>query len=227
MLFQVVRQREFVFRTWGGKRVGAGRKPNGQRAGVPHLVRPRHRQVYPVHVTLRARAGLPPLRERVILREMQRAIGRANRVSPLSSVFRVVEFSVQNDHVHLVVEAHDKDALSRGMQGLAIRLARAVNRALSASGTVWGDRYHARDLRTPREVRNAIVYVLMNAKKHGSRIASGIDAFSSAPWFGGFAVRASIPDTPAPVVAARTWLGGTGWRRRGLVRFDERPRPLV
>ena len=224
-IFKMASQREFVFRTWGGKRAGAGRKSKRPRPGVPHLTRPGHRAYHPVHITLRARAGLPPFRERAILGEVQRAIARANRVSPLSGAFRVIEFSVQNDHVHFVAEAHDRVALSRGMQGLAIRLARAVNRALSSRGQVWDDRYHARDLKTPREVRNAIVYVLMNAKKHGFRVATGVDAFSSAPWFAGFSPRATLtpPPTAAPVAAPRTWLAAIGWRKRGLIRLDERP----
>ncbi len=215
----MARQREFVFRTWGGKRLGAGRKPAHGRAGVPHVVRANHRAAHPVHITLRARAGLPPFRERAVFAEMRRSIASASQ-----SRFRVVEFSVQDNHVHLVVEAHDKRTLTRGVQGLAIRLARAVNRMLSARGPVWGDRYHARELRTPREVRNAIVYVLMNARKHGARLGSGIDAFSSAPWFEGFAKKIVVPPDPAPVLNARTWLGSVGWRRRGLVRLDERPR---
>jgi putative transposase len=177
-----------------------------------------------VHVTLRARAGLPPFRDRGLFPELRAAIHGASRSPTVGEAFRVVEFSVQNDHAHFIIEAQDKDALSRGLRGLAIRLARAVNRALRVHGAVWADRYHARELKTPRAVRNAIVYVLMNAKKHGARVASGIDAFSSAPWFSGFAARHVAPeDEPCPVFAARTWLGGTGWRRRGLVRFDERP----
>ncbi len=95
---------------------------------------------------------------------------------------------------------------------------------LKVRGQVWGDRYHARELKTPRAVRNALVYVLMNAKKHRMRVASGVDAFSSAPWFSGFTVRIDEPTEPRPVVRSRTWLGGTGWRRRGLVRLEERPR---
>ncbi len=152
------------------------------------------------------------------------AIRRASRSPAVGEAFRVVEFSIQNDHAHFVVEAHDKDTLSRGLRGLAIRLARTVNRVLRVRGAVWGDRYHARELKTPRAVRNALVYVLMNAKKHGARVPSGIDAFSSAPWFDGFDVPLAERSEPCPVVAPRTWLGGTGWRRRGLVRADERPR---
>src|SRR5262249_22714935 len=74
-------------------------------------------------------------------------------------------FSVQSDHIHLLVEADEPAALVRGMQGLAIRVAKSVNRALKRCGAVWADRFHARTLRTPREVRNALVYVLNNVKK--------------------------------------------------------------
>jgi len=159
------------------------------------------------------------LRHEGLFVEVRRAIAKASRPA-----FRVVEFSMQNDHAHFIVEARDKDTLSRGLRGLAIRLARAVNRAIGIAGQVWGDRYHARDLKTPRAVRNALVYVLMNAKKHHAVIDAGVDAFSSAPWFDGFARHVDEPDEPCPVRAPRTWLGSAGWRRRGLVRFDERPR---
>ena len=214
--------------TWGGKRKGAGRKrvPN-RRSSVPHRTRPVHRAAHPVHVTLRARTGLPPLRDRAIFTQMKAAIREASRSPAVGSSFRVVQFSVQNDHLHLIVEASDADHLGRGVQGLAIRLARVINRVLVGSGKVWGERYHARPLRTPREVRNAIVYVLMNAKKHLRRASrDGVDPMSSAPWFDGFrgaGGRALAAVIDAPVVASRTWLGATGWRRHGLVRVDDAP----
>ena len=211
--------------TWGGKRKGAGRKRTpGRRTGVAHRARPAHRAAHPVHVTLRARSGLPPLRDRAVFAQMKEAIRGASRSPAVGQSFRVVQFSVQNDHVHLIVEASDSDCLGRGVQGLAIRLARAINRTLVQLGKVWGDRYHARALRTPREVRTAIVYVLMNAKKHLRRAAAdGIDPMSSAPWFDGFRHPLALdPDDP-PAVESRTWLGATGWRRCGLVRVDEAP----
>ena len=136
--------------------------------------------------------------------------------------FRVIHFSVQTDHVHVLVEATDTYALSRGLQGLAIRLARAVNRALGRNGKVWADRYHARGLATPREVRNALVYVLQNFREHHPG-GTGLDPCSSAAWFDGFR------EAPAPVplgraiVPARTWLAAVGWRRRGLIDVDEVP----
>jgi putative transposase len=217
-------QRELPFRTWGGRRAGAGRKPKGTRAGVPHLARPDHKARHPVHVTLRAVRRLPSLRRQGIFLELRRAFG-----CYCAGRFRVVHFSVQTDHVHLLVEAADKDALSRGARGLSIRLARAVNRLLGRSGRLWGDRYHARSLVTPREVRHALVYVLMNWRKH-VRGARGLDPCASAFWFDGWqtSVRVRAPpmwnaeDVP-PVAPPRTWLGAAGWRRYGLVGVGERP----
>ncbi len=201
----------------GGPREGAGR-PAGHRRTVPHRTRPEHRARFPLHVTMRARAGLPPLREEVLADATRRAIAASSR-----EAFRVVHFSIQSNHLHFIVEAHDKEALARGMQGLNIRLARAINGTLRARGRVWRERYHGRELRTPRAVRNALVYVLMNAKKHG-HVRVGVDALSSAAWFDGFVERLPRPTAPSPVRAPRTWLAGVGWRRRGLIRLDERPR---
>jgi putative transposase len=204
--------------TWGGARAGAGR-PAGSRRTVAHRQRPPHKARFPLHVTVRARGGLPPLREEQLAETIRRCIAAAS-----DEGFRVVHFSVQKNHLHLIVEATGAGELSRGMQGLNVRVARAVNRLLGARGRVWRERYHARELETPRAVRNAIVYVLMNARKHGARIPSGVDACSSAPWFDGFRRRASSPEDASPVRAPRTWLASKGWRRRGLVGLHERPR---
>jgi hypothetical protein len=138
--------------------------------------------------------------------------------------FRVLQFSVQVDHVHLLVEAEGTSALRGGVQGLAIRIARAVNRALGRCGRVWGDRFHARMLRTPREVRNVLVYVLNNFRKHvpGAR---GLDPCSSARWFAGWRNRATTMAEAVPVASARTWLARVGWRRHGLIDVEEAPRP--
>lgn len=167
---------------------------------------------------MRARGGLPPFREGAIAAVVRRAIAAAS-----GAAFRVVHFSIQSNHLHLIVEATDTAALSRGMQGLNVRVARRVNALLGAHGRFWRERYHERELRTPRSVRNALVYVLMNAKKHGHRFPSGVDALSSAPWFDGFATGRMQRDE-SPVCAPRTWLAGVGWRRRGLIRPEERPR---
>jgi hypothetical protein len=134
----------------------------------------------------------------------------------------LLHFSVQADHVHLLVESDDARGLGRGIQGLAIRVAKAINRALARHGRVWFDRYHARLLSTPREVRNALVYVLQNWRKHvpGAR---GLAPRSSAGWFGGWATMVPSPLGTSPVARAKTWLARFGWVRYGRLRLTEAP----
>jgi hypothetical protein len=135
----------------------------------------------------------------------------------------VLHYSVQRDHVHLLVEADDPTHFERGVRGLAIRIAKAVNRAIARRGRVWGDRYHTRLLRTPREVRNALVYVLNNFRKH-LRDARGLDPQSSARWFDGWRGGVAQVVESSPVARARTWLVRIGWRRCGLIDVAEGPR---
>jgi len=168
-----------------------------------------------VHVTLRAR--FHGLRVSRTFEAVRLALSLASGAG-----FRVIEFSVQADHVHLIVEADNDSSLRRGLRGLAIRIARGVNRALGRRGPVWADRYHARALTTPRAVRNAFVYVLMNAHKH-HRIEAAIDPCSSASSFRGWRQSIACAGSRAATVPARTWLAAVGWRRHGLIALDERP----
>ena len=171
-----------------------------------------------MHVTLRAVAAIRCLRSNRAFPAVRHALAVSSRAD-----FRIVEFSVQDDHVHLIAEADHARALASGIRGLVIRLAHAVNRALRRRGRVWDDRYHARALTTPREVHNAIAYVLRNRQKHcaGER---GLDPCSSALWFDGWREAVATVAAAAPVVRARTWLAAVGWRRHGLLGIDERPR---
>jgi hypothetical protein len=181
------------------------------------------------------------MREPILFLALRRALSQTAR-----SWFRVVHFSVQADHVHMIVEAADKTSLSRGMAGLSVRLARAFNAVLGRRGALWGRRYHARPLKTPREVRNGLVYVLMNRRKHIARSAmSGkvsdakvsdakvssvthIDPCSSAWWFEGWD-RPPSSEPPwsmdgAPVAPPETWLARIGWKRHGLIGAHESPK---
>lgn len=229
------RQQELPLRsTWDGKREGAGRKPRSERPNVPHRPRPKHYAGHPVHVTLRS--AFRPLRSQHVFPTLCLAIEGATRRDPES--FRVVHFSVQFDHVHLIVEASSKRALSSGLASVAIRIARYVNELVGRRGRVWADRWHGRELTSPKAVRNALVYVLGNFRKHAkTKLGPGVDAFSSATRFDGWrglAMGASLPRAGPPfhavmaqfVVVSRseTWLGGAGWRRAGLIGFGEAPR---
>jgi REP element-mobilizing transposase RayT len=205
---------------WGGKRKKAGRKPKGERAGVSHRPRPSLGGSAPVHVTMRVVPGLRSLRDREVFPHVRSALAAGAERFGL----RLVHFSVQANHIHLVVEGPDPEAVRRGLHGLTIRLARAINRALGKSGRVFADRYHARALGTPREVRNALVYVLGNGRKHAHERGirwSGrqVDPCSSAPAFDGWRGRIEVPGArlEAITVRPRTWLLRSGWRRHGLL----------
>jgi len=180
------RQLGFEFRTRGGARTGAGRPPNGSTAGVSHLRRPSHSAHHPLHITLRVRRGVPSLRDRVLFAKVRQALADGKE----RFGFSLVHFSVQRDHLHLIAEADHRRALARGVQGLSIRVARAVNGHLGLNGKLFADRYHARALKTPRTVRLALRYVLSNgsycstslrSRNHeGQLIGSGCGSFPGA-----------------------------------------------
>ena len=159
----------------GGPRRGAGR-PRGKRPRVLHRRRERVPAGAPVHVTLRVRRELPRLRQRKVIDQLRRTFVRGCE----RGAFRLVHYSVQNDHAHLIVEASGKKALECGMKSIGARFARAINRAFARSGPVLDGRYHAVILRTPTQVRRTLRYVLLNARKH--RVSfRGIDPASSGP----------------------------------------------
>lgn len=214
---RTIRQYELGFRAWGGARTGAGRKRSSSRSHVPHVARPGHDARTPLHVTLRLREGLPSLRRSLIRARILRAFGDGrDRFG-----FRLNQFSLQSNHIHLIVEADDRRALSRGMKGIAVRVARTLNRLWRRKGRVFSDRFHARPLRTPREVRSVLVYVLQNARHHGLHVM-GVDPYSSGLWFDGWR-QGIVLASDGPGSRARTWLLREGWRRHGLIGIQENP----
>jgi len=203
-----------------------------------------HRAAEPVHVTLRARLGV--FRSQHVFPTVRIALARA--AGHDEARFRLLHFSAQEDHLHLVVEAADKRALSSGVRSLAIRVALYVNQLLMRRGSFWADRWHGRALKTPREVRNALADVLGNFRKHAppanlrASRSLGIDPYSSAEFFDGFrdwspgsglappfaeqpAWRTIAAPDDVPVAPARSWLARVGWRRHGLLGIDEGPAP--
>ena len=140
--------------------------------------------------------------------------------------FRLVHYSVQRNHLHMIVESTNARSLSRGMQGLSIRIARTLNRLWSRSGAVFADRYHDHILRTPREVRHALAYVLNNARRHGIALKLAIDTFASGCWFDGWREKPTFKGRltlERPVADARTWLLSVGWRKHRLISLAEVP----
>jgi REP element-mobilizing transposase RayT len=185
-------------------------------------------------VTLRVKANLPSLRDGRFVREWRRSLAEASE----RGEFRVNHYSLQGDHAHLIVEAHGKDALARGMKSIAARLARALNRVANRSGPVLDGRYHHRSLRSPREVRRALAYVLLNARRHQAKrrgvtraAAAHVDGASSGRWFDGWRRQLAgfVREAGAScdVSRPRTWLLRIGWRRHGLIDPGEVPGPAA
>jgi putative transposase len=191
---------------------------------MPHLTRPAIDSRYPLQVTIRATPGLPSLRSPRVFGALRHAIARAS-----VDRFRVIHFSIQQDHGHFIVEGDEPRRARGGVHGLAIRLALAVNRALGRKGKVVGDRYHARPLTTPRQMRTSMVYVLLNFRKH-LRAPACIDPRSSGPHFSGWQRAPAAPGVPPATAFPCTWMASIGWRRAGgPLRVEEhpatRPRP--
>lgn len=209
---------------WGGRRAGAGRK-RGPNPRDPHRTRPALEARHPCHVTLKLRRGLPSLRSVRLVRELERSFAKACE----RRRFRVAQYSIQRDHVHLIVEATGKHALACGMKSIAARVARAANRVFGRRGRVIADRYHRRTLRTPSEVRRALAYVLLNTRRHLAKLGrqppreAAVDPFSSGRWFDGWIRRVAGFLDPPSVSPPHTWLLTVGWRRHGLISPSEVP----
>ena len=231
-------QQEMVFRTWGGRRPGAGRKQTKARKSEPHRKREELNPIHPVHVILRVLHDVGAMRKRHIYEAMRRAtfkvLGRAD--------FRICHVSIQNTHVHLLVEATNEMRLARGMQAFQISAARRINLAVSRrtgekrSGRVFSDRYRTKVIDNPRQARHTLSYVLNNWRKHGEDRRSvarnwKVDPFSTAMAFYGWKEQPPYWSTPETfqrlgVMCPETWLLYAAWERYAPISvYDVPSRP--
>ncbi|HEU0036067.1 MAG TPA: transposase [Kofleriaceae bacterium] len=227
-----------AFKKRGGRRKGAGRPPKGPRSSERHKKRPFHHARYPLHVTIRVADDIPYLRQP----KLWKAVREATRTQLARDQFRIVHMSVQGNHIHLIVETASKELLARGMQGFQISAAKHINRVIGEltgtyrKGTVFPDRYHARELTTPREVHHAINYVLNNFRRHDEdRVAPArtwlLDRYSSAIAFAGWkelGAPGSRFVAPADYEALftrlpETWLLRVGWQKYPPISVYDRP----
>ena len=214
----------FGFKTPPRPRKPRRGRPPKRGAGVPHAPR-RVDSRHPLHITIRVRDHVWNLRARRCFRVLERAFF----IAAARAGSRLAHFSVQHNHVHLLMEAPDAKTLGKTLQGLGIRVAKGLNRVMQRKGAVFADRYHARSLRTPTEVRAALVYVMNNRRKHafpGERFDRDFaDPCSSAAYLDGWVRPPPRPCGPAPVCRPGTWLLAVGWRERGggPLRLDEGP----
>ena len=148
----------------GGPRHGAGR-PRGIRPRVMHRQREHIVARVPVHVTIRLRRGIPTLRQPRFVRRFRTSLSEAC----VRHGFRVVHYSIQRDHVHLLIEAQNNRSIACGMKSVGARIGKLANRLFQRSGKVLDGRYHLRPLRTPLEVHRALRYVLLNHRHHAAQ----------------------------------------------------------
>jgi REP element-mobilizing transposase RayT len=213
----------------GGKRRGAGRKPKGARAGERHEARPEFRRSDALHVVMRVAPAVGSLRRH----KLYKAMRNATITAALRERFRIIHVSLQRDHIHMLVEAEDKAALARGMQGFLISAARHINTVLGDGvrrrrGKVFADRYHVEVITSPTRARHAIAYALNNWRKHGEDregLPSTwlVDPFSTGILFPDWAELQDkawmwpIRPTYDPLVVfwPRTWLLREGWKLGG------------
>ncbi len=224
----------FVFRTRGGRREGAGRPR--KKGTISHGKRPKLTRHHSVHVSIRLVRGLRrSLRTHRLYRVVKRVLAAAAK---RYEEFRVIEYSVQDNHLHLIGEADSERWLSRGMQGFNIRLAKAINRALGREkGKVIRHRYSSKILSTPLRIKNALLYVLHNGRRHAVDMecfrSGWVDPYSSALRFRGWdapiapehrrAIERGV-GPPAELPAAKSWLLRTGWwEKRGLLDLEAFP----
>ena len=237
----------------GGARPGAGRKPKPGRRPAPH--RPRHllSRHHPLHIVVRLVPGVPSLRTRRLFGRVHRALAAAKERFGM----RIIHYSVQDNHLHLLVEVEHPDsrlrgdkaaakrALTKAMQGLGVRLARRLNKVLGRRGRLIEERYHVTRLTTPRQVKNALLYILNNGRKHraekglpcetgwldpcatgvyfeywGERVP-GITAWQS--WVRQLDEELGPKTGPRSIVAPRSWLLRTGWHKHGPLPFEATP----
>lgn len=194
---------------WGGARSGAGRPRSGSIASEPHKVRPVLAARYPVHVVTRVLPAARPLGRR----ETTRAIQHALQVSLARTNFRIVRLTIRAGRLELLVEADNKTALARGMQGFQVSAARRLNKALGRSGAVFPDRYRAAILPTRSAVRAAVAAT--TAPPRGPRaVTRSRDATATGAliarawpltWLLRAALRARVKLQPDRVGRARRW----------------------
>ena len=216
----------------GGVREGQGRKRALGEDGkplnldeMPHVARGPFVARYPVHVTVKLLPGLPSLRNKRTYKSLLRCFVRGrDRFG-----FRLNHYSVQSNHLHLIVEADNREAMTRGMKGLLVRVAKALNKLWGRRGKVTRERFHESILKSPTQVRNAIAYVLKNSRRHRVRLKDPFDPYSSCKAFKGWKETWIFPtheEGAPPVVPPRTWMLREGWARVGKISYSKIPGPI-
>jgi REP element-mobilizing transposase RayT len=203
-----------------------------------HVRRPDVKRHTPVHVTLRMKKHVWKLRATRCFRVIRRAfVNGGSRFG-----FRLVHFSVQGNHIHLIGEAESTRAVSRALKGLGVRIARGLNGVMRRSGPVIAERYHLRLIETGEQARRTLLYVLNNYRRHAAQwgetlsdefvdpcsSATSFDGWSRRPWrrAGPHAQRDPCPELPLGTRPPRCRLLTSAWRASGRLDPATVPGPF-
>src|SRR5262245_18767794 len=208
----------------GGARKGAGRKRSPS-SGIEHKKRAPIVPKHPQQITIRCAREVAFLRRPVVRKAVHALLQKQHERWP---GFRVTAFSVQSNHLHLIVEADSVAIFASAIRGLCIRIARQLNRVLRRRGRFFAEWHHRECLECPRHARNSLAYVLLNHRRHAHKrgdvvMPYPVDPYSSARWFDGFVEPIRLAEEARPTLPARTWLGTVGWRLYGLISLFETP----
>ena len=162
----------FLDNRHGGRRKGAGRKRKDKTL-QRHNPRKEFKARYPLHITIRLKSGLPSLRRKKQFKLIKSAILKSREKG-----LKLIHFTVQSNHLHLLVESKNKQTLAKSMQSFCTSLAKKLNLSLKRRGQVFRDRYHVHILKTPREVVQALKYIFTNWAKH-TKIKNRFDPYST------------------------------------------------
>jgi REP element-mobilizing transposase RayT len=149
----------------GGRRPGCGRKRIHSK-GVAHRKRESVNFRHALHVNFKFRTTI---RNKLSLGVLKKAISNA-RFHGL----RIIHFSMQSNHVHFILEASNNETLTKGMRSLTITFAKGLKK-----GSIQIERYHLHVLKSLREARNAVHYVLFNEQRHSGLKKAFVTPFSS------------------------------------------------
>lgn len=209
--------KQLEFRTWGGKRKNAGRKRRSTFAS--HVRRGRINRQTPVHLTLRLRDGLTGLRSEKFLAQFRKAAVGATKKG-----LRILHYSLQTNHFHILAEADNNQILANAMKSLVTCLAIWLKKMWRRKGSIFSERFHSRILRTPTEVKRVLRYILLNYARHAG-VSARIDYYSSGHAFSKWQellneltdlIREQVaqevdPDNSRGLSQPESWLASVGW----------------
>jgi REP element-mobilizing transposase RayT len=173
----IKKQKQLDLNIYTGKR--GGRRPDSGRnrihsKGVSHRVREKVTARTPVHINFKV---LTYIQNKPCLEILHIAITKAQ-----THGLYIIYFALQSNHIHFIAETKDNQTLTKGMRSLTICFAKRIQQLKKVNEPIQIERYHLHVLKNPKEVENALNYVIYNEVHHTGRDAQrGFSAKVSSP----------------------------------------------